>query len=174
MGFFANCKTVEEGKALYKNLARQYHPDLGGDLETMKTLNHEYDLFLKKMDGSKSQGTDGKTHAYKYDQELEQELMDVIMALLGLKMADVDITLIGLWVWITGNTKPHRQDLKDLKCRWNSTRKAWYYRPDSLAYRPSSNADLEELAAKYGSADCTHFRKNPAPRRQSKKQAIAS
>lgn len=164
MGFFKDCQTVEEAKFLYKNLARKYHPDLGGDLEMMKQVNHEYDLFLAGKDGTTSQGTDGKSHTYKYDQELEQELMQVILDLLSLDMVNVEVTLIGLWVWIVGETKPYKDSLKSLKCRWNATRKCWYYRPPSLGYRPSSGANLDELAMKYGATKCEGFRKNPPAR----------
>lgn len=168
MNFFKDCQTVEEVKALYRKLARQHHPDLGGDAETMKRLNNEYERVLKKFDGEESIGTDGKSHTYKYNEEIERELMDMIAALLALDMEGVDITLIGLWIWLTGNTKPHREQLKELKCRWNSSRGCWYYRPDALGWRRSSGADLEELAQKYGSTNCNQFKKKASQKRKSK------
>lgn len=33
-----------------------------------------------------------------------------------------------LCVWIDGNTKPHKEELKTLGMRWSKKRKAWYYR----------------------------------------------
>ena len=45
--FFENVKTLQELKSKYKELARTYHPDLGGDLETMQKINSEYDEMLK-------------------------------------------------------------------------------------------------------------------------------
>jgi curved DNA-binding protein CbpA len=168
MEFFANCSTVEEAKSLYRALARKHHPDLGGDAETMKRLNNEYEQVLKKFDGKQSIGTDGKAHTYKYNEEIERELMQVISTLLVLEMEGVDITLIGLWVWVTGNTKPHKDSLKEVKCRWHSTRKCWYYRPAGLGYRPPSGANLEELAEKYGAVNCANFKKRPTQKRRSK------
>ena len=84
MDFFKNCHTVEEIKAGYKRLARLHHPDLGGDLETMKALNNAYEKALKNCDGQQSAGTDGKTHTYTYRPDVEKEIMDFIYQFLAL------------------------------------------------------------------------------------------
>jgi curved DNA-binding protein CbpA len=42
MKWFNDCQTLEEVKAQYKKLAKQYHPDLGGDTSTMQQINTEY------------------------------------------------------------------------------------------------------------------------------------
>lgn len=44
MKFFATCATLEELRKVYRRLAVQYHPDLGGDTETMKQINAEREL----------------------------------------------------------------------------------------------------------------------------------
>ena len=46
MKYFTNCKTIEEAKKLYRRLAMENHPDRGGDLDTMKAINAEYDDFF--------------------------------------------------------------------------------------------------------------------------------
>lgn len=41
--YFTNCKTIDEVKKLYKNLALQYHPDRpGGNTILMQRINAEY------------------------------------------------------------------------------------------------------------------------------------
>jgi DnaJ-class molecular chaperone len=42
MIYFKDCTTIEEVKAHYKKLAKQYHPDMGGDTATMQAINREY------------------------------------------------------------------------------------------------------------------------------------
>jgi curved DNA-binding protein CbpA len=42
MKFFASCNTIEEVKCLYKQLAKDHHPDKGGDTATMQAINVEY------------------------------------------------------------------------------------------------------------------------------------
>jgi hypothetical protein len=38
MKWFKDCQTLGEVKAQYKKLAKQYHPDLGGDISIKNTL----------------------------------------------------------------------------------------------------------------------------------------
>lgn len=54
MKYFTNCKTVEEAKKLYRRLAMENHPDRGGDLDTMKAINAEYDEFFNTFTARKS------------------------------------------------------------------------------------------------------------------------
>ena len=43
MKYFAQCKNLEELKKEFRRLAMIHHPDRGGDVETMKEINNEYD-----------------------------------------------------------------------------------------------------------------------------------
>ena len=45
------------------------------------------------------------------------------------KMADVDYNIEGTWMWVSGNTKPHREELKKFGLRWAPKRKMWYKKP---------------------------------------------
>lgn len=148
MQYFHDCKTVEEVKRLFRKLAMKYHPDRGGDTATMQELNRQYQIALKRCDGQTSTGTDGKEHTYKYDEAAETEIAEKIDELLKLKIPDIEIALIGKWVWITGDTKPHRKALKEAGCRWHSKRECWYWQ--NTGYVGRSKASLEELAGKYG------------------------
>jgi hypothetical protein len=38
MIYFNNCRTIDEVKAMYKQLAKQHHPDFGGDTATMQVI----------------------------------------------------------------------------------------------------------------------------------------
>lgn len=44
--YFKNVKSLEDLKNQFKALARQNHPDAGGDAETMKEINCEYDALF--------------------------------------------------------------------------------------------------------------------------------
>lgn len=164
--YFTNCQTVEEIKAEYKKLARKHHPDLGGDTATMQAINNAYERALKGCNGQKSTDSTGKEHVYKYNAEMEKELVDFIYAF-NSKDLPLNADLIGVWVWITGDTKPHKETLKELNCRWHAKRACWYFRPESYKGGFSSDGSLEELAAKYGCANVKNYK-------DSKKKAIKS
>lgn len=46
MKHFKNVKSYEDLKDQYKALLKKNHPDNGGDLETMKEINVEYDALF--------------------------------------------------------------------------------------------------------------------------------
>ena len=44
-GYFKDCKTVKDAEVLYRQLMMKHHPDRGGDEETAKIINEQYDTF---------------------------------------------------------------------------------------------------------------------------------
>ena len=51
--WFIDADSIEDAKKIYWELSKKYHPDLGGDEETMKAVNDEYDFFLGHFIGSR-------------------------------------------------------------------------------------------------------------------------
>lgn len=49
MKYFAQCKNLEELKKEFRRLAMIHHPDRGGDVETMKEINNEYDMMFPAL-----------------------------------------------------------------------------------------------------------------------------
>lgn len=151
MSYFSSVSTVEEIKKLYRKLCSQFHPDRGGDLEIMKTVNVEYKQALSGNHGQKSTDSYGNEHTYYYNEHVEDALMEKIQALLALKMNGVEVALIGVWIWVTGdNTKDYRQEFKNLKLRWHSKRKAWYFQTSKKKSRYKKNFSMDDMANAYG------------------------
>lgn len=148
MSYFTDCNTIEEIKQRYKDLAKQHHPDLGGDTKTMQDVNREYHDALKGNDKKQSDG-----FTYHYNMEVEQAIIDKISELLkALKDFDgINLWLVGRWVWIDGETKPAKEVLKEQQCRWASKHKRWYWRHESDRSR-GKGGDFEQIANKYGMA----------------------
>lgn len=51
-GEFEKCSQMKEVKAIYRRLAKQYHPDMGGDAEKMKELTKAYEKALRNVDNN--------------------------------------------------------------------------------------------------------------------------
>ncbi len=149
--YFQNCTTVNEIKAEYRKLCFQHHPDIGGDVETMKLVNLAYHKALAAAHGQTSKGTDQKDHTYYYSQEVEQVIIDKINELVALQMEDVNILLVGVWIWVDGDTKPHKEQIKNVGLRWNRKRSKWFWSPPgSRKRRYNSKADFTDLCHTYG------------------------
>ena len=70
--------------------------------------------------------------------------------------ADVKIELCGSWLWISGDTKPHKDNLKRIGCRWSNNKKQWYWRPPGSGrpwFRSSNEYSMEQIRSDYGSVD---------------------
>lgn len=147
--FFQNPFSVEEIKKEYRKLVFQFHPDCGGDEESMKKLNKEYFLLLKMFDKTTSIGSDGKEYKYNFDVDKEQEIASFLEKFHSLQLENIEADLIGLYVWITGDTKPAKAKLKEIGCWWHSARECWYFKPSSVR-SGRSKGSLEDLAEKYG------------------------
>ena len=152
--YFENCNTVESTKTLYRDLAFRYHPDRnpGIDIEIIKEVNNQYKQKLASLNGSVSVNGESE-FTYKYNPNIEQELIDKINELLKLNFTDeLEFYLIGNWIWCAGNTRPYKESLKELGFFWNSTRLLWYYRPESQKAYYKSSRSLSDIARSYGAS----------------------
>jgi len=150
MLYFENCFMVEQVKKLYRELALKLHPDKGGNDVDFRVLNEQYLRKLASFDGQKSYDAETKkAYTYRYNKEVEEEILMKVSQLM--KFNGVDVMLIGSWLWIEGETKPCKDELKKLGCLWHSKRFMWYWRQsDQKHYGKHSVCGLEHLAEKYG------------------------
>lgn len=82
------------------------------------------------------------------NEEMEIMLNEKIEALQ--KLDGLKIELCGCWLWITGETKKHKEALKANQCRWARKKMKWYF-----AGKPSGGRkamDMSYIRTKYGSA----------------------
>ena len=142
--------TLEELKVQYRKLAMEHHPDRGGDIEAMKAVNNEYDkLFPFLKDVHKTR--DGETYAAR---QTTTETAEHFKALIDqlMQMDDITVEVIGCFVWVTGNTRPHREQLKALKFQWHSKKIAWYLAPEDYRKRSRKDYALDEIRGIYGTS----------------------
>lgn len=127
-------------KKAYREACKKFHPDVNpaGD-EMMKIVNQAFQA-LKDHDGEL------KEQQIDYGDCLNEALN----AVLGLQGLIVEVC--GAWVWITGETKEHKETLKQTGYKWASKKKAWYFRPEEFRSRGRGNSTLNEIREKYGSA----------------------
>ena len=140
--YFSNCKTLEEVKKHYKNLAMIHHPDKGGSTERMQEINAEYQSICNNPFFAYAEQTvEDKAEFIKYP-----EIINQVIGLNG-----IVIELIGNWIWISGNTYPYRAELKQIGFYFAPKKVMWYYRPSDYKSSNKSPKTIEYIRAKYGS-----------------------
>ncbi len=138
--WFKDCATLDALKAEYKRLAKQYHPDMGGDTATMQAINAAYEAAFNRMSGNATNGTDTT--------ETATDFINIISALMKIK--GIVCEQCGSWLWISGDTKPVKDELKAAGCRWSPKKQMWYWKPAG-SYCRGRNASMEYIRTKYGS-----------------------
>lgn len=140
-----NIKTLEELKKAYHRLCLKLHPDVGGSDEEMKILNAEYEQLFERVKNIHV-NKDGETYE-KETQETPQEFQSLIAELL--KLDGIEIEIIGCFVWVSGNTKPHKEQLKALGFRWHSKKKCWYKSPDNYHRWGGGEYSMDDIRMMY-------------------------
>lgn len=151
MKYFTGIETLEELKKEYHRLAIRHHPDLGGDLETMQAINNEFDSLFQLL---KNQHKDKDGKKYESDRstkETPEEFRGIINDLFNLHMQEVVIEIIGSFMWLTGKTKPYKDDIAKLGFIYSGVKKAWYKKPDWYKRRNKKQYDLDKIRGMYGS-----------------------
>lgn len=144
MKFFNDCKTIEGVKTLYKKLAMENHPDRGGDTATMQAINTEYAFACAKLAKGAGLTDEQADEEIKLSEEYRQVIEKII------NLPGIVIEIVGNWIWVTGNTRPVKDTLKDAGFYFASKKIAWYYRNEAFKTR-GNGAPLEQIRIKYGS-----------------------
>ena len=144
--YFKMPKDYADFKAQYRRLAMQYHPDVGGSVEIMQIINAEYDYLFPKM--KDSYNAQQREHNRAETTETPDDYKDIISALLRMGLI---VELCGVWLWIDGDTKPHKDELKSLGCKWSPKKKLWSWCPPQEKRRYYTGHNMNYIRSKYGS-----------------------
>ena len=133
MKHFSSVTSLDELKLQYKKLAFKNHPDRGGKTEVMQEINSEYEQLLNRIinEASKDQYQDSSENGRGFwssrseHSEVEKKVKQAIDAIINLDGLDIEI--IGVWVWVSGDTKPHKETLKEASFVWNRVQAKWVF-----------------------------------------------
>lgn len=107
LGLSGNLKP-QDTKATYRSACKKYHPDLNpAGEEMMKIVNQAFEV-LKDYTGE-----------IKQEQSDYGDLLnDALNRVLGL--SGLMIEICGSWVWVTGETRQHKDLFKTAGFKWAS------------------------------------------------------
>ncbi len=131
---FLGIDGINEAKKIYKELAKRLHPDVGGSTELFKMLNEIYNSILENSINFAS------------DTEFDLDIEKIISKILHYQ--DIIIEVVGSWIWISGNSKSIKEELKELGFKWANKKKMWYY--GEMKGRNPKQKSMSDIKAKYG------------------------
>lgn len=142
---------IEDIKNQYKRLALKLHPDMGGNVEDMARLNVEFDFCRKhnfNIHKSKSGGT-YTDQTQDTPDDVTNRFAEIIEHLIH--MEGLEIEICGSFLWVGGNTRPHKDELKGMGFRWASKKRRWFLAPQGWRKKGRRELTMGEIRDNYGS-----------------------
>lgn len=153
MKWFKNINILDELRTAYRRLALLHHPDKGGSTSDMQEINNEYEILSKRLINGNASFSEGrKSWEHFVSAEIRDKLNEIIF------LEDVVIEVIGSWIWITGNTKPVREELKARGFKFSPNKLAWYWQYGDYRKRNGKQFSMDEIRAMWGSDEVENKR----------------
>lgn len=146
-------------KKAYRQACSKFHPDRNpAGIEMMKAVNAAYEV-LKDFTG-KANPDSTEDYGNSLNAAIE----------FALALAGIMVEVCGAWVWLSGDTKVHREALKDSKhslpdgngYRWAPKKKMWYYRPSEWSSWGRGSWTMDDIRAEHGSTKVQNEKKKIA------------
>ena len=150
MKYFNEIKTINELKKEYKKLAMKLHPDRNKHKDTtaeFQEMQNEYEKVFEQVKNI-HKNSKGETYTKETNENIEV-FKNIIEKIIHFELVNIEI--IGDWIWLSGNTKSYKDEIKDLKFRWSSNKLAWYYHEGQFRKKSKNNYSLDELRQQFGS-----------------------
>lgn len=146
MKWFLGISTIEELKKKYRTLILKFHPDCyNGTDHNMKEINNEYEIVFKMItEREKFQGK-----ANNNGGSVNDGFREVILKIINLE--GIEIEICGSWIWVSGNTKPHKDIFKVNGFMWRSKKCMWSWNPPEAKTYNKKAMSMEHIREKYGS-----------------------
>lgn len=134
-----NYNNLQELKKEFKKMVMQYHPDHRKDEnltsdqinEDFRTLKDEYNKIVEYL----ASGRSWEAKQEESEQVPNYELILRPLIKWACRFENIEIVAIGSWLWIGGDTKPIKEQLKEKGFKWSTIKKKWYYNTSDKKYK---------------------------------------
>ena len=118
MNYFKNVTSLNDLKKEYRKLAKQYHPDCNSTdtNQTMKNINRQYKLLFEQLKHTKNTTTNENN-----ENENAYTFMNIINEYI--KYQNMNINIVGSWLWIDGNVYEIKNQLKETGSKWSKNKR---------------------------------------------------
>ncbi len=82
-------------------------------------------------------------------QAVEAELVHTIE---HLQTLGLQVDVVGNWLWLSGQTKPHVNVLREIGCQWSINKQRWFYKPRCLPFKRHAQQSwpMEKIQHRFG------------------------
>lgn len=135
--------TFADIKSAYRRACMIYHPDRNpAGLEMMKLINAAY-AALSDYVAAANDDTD-----YMNEPNLGDDLNDALNAIIGLGLT---IEICGSWIWVSGDTRPHKEILKGAGYRWAPKKLMWSFSGGERKTTSRGKFSMDDIRLRHGS-----------------------
>ena len=111
-------------KTMYRKACSKYHPDRNAaGLEMMKLINLAFESLGNFINGGEFDYSVNED-ASSMNKNMSDEMNMALNAVIGLGLT---IEICGSWIWVSGDTKPHRELLKEAGYRFAPKKLMWSF-----------------------------------------------
>ena len=148
--YFQSCETLDEAKLAYRNYAKILHPDINQS----ETATADFQEMCNQFDNFKPKTLKFTNEMNEFNGKEYREVLEQLWKLEGL-----NIEILGSYIWISGDTKTHKDAIKAIKnesfenALWAKEKMMWFFKPKG--YKPQNRRifDIGEIRGKYGVID---------------------
>ena len=137
--------TLKLVKKTFRELAKKFHPDRNASgLEMMQLVNNAFEVLIEQdypisMD-------EKNENLMNYLEEVNDALSKIV------NLAGLNIEICGQWIWVKGETKKHKNILKEAKFYYASKKKSWYFQPkETNRVGRRGTFSMDKIRETYGS-----------------------
>ena len=152
MKYFNGIDNVADLRAEYVRLIKENHPDNGRDNNIYREIIEEYTKMMEILPDESPKNKNGearftRAQMAEFDEKIREKLDEIIHC------KGVNIEVVGLWIWLDGDTFAWKDVIKAAGFTWSRNRKKWHYTPyDTGRFYKGKRLDFQDIRNAYGSA----------------------
>ena len=152
--------SMDEITKNYRAKLKVSHPDQGGNSDWFIAVRGAYKIILAGFKFNQKT-KNGETGEWKEEEKnLPQELQDKLTEVIdGIDNELMQISILGTWIWLSGETKSSKEDIKKLGFRFSKNKTAWYWHHGEYKRRSKKRFSLSDIEIMHGKVDVEKKRK---------------
>lgn len=141
---FSGCKTPSEVEQRYEELLQVFKSGNGESKEIIAAINDQYsELVAALKKASQVEANKEKATVSEKIKELQNSV----------DTKGLHLEVCGTWLWVTGQTYPIRNTLKNLGFRYSSNKLSYYYRQEDYRSSTQKPIPMDLIREKFGTSE---------------------